>query len=153
MSWHENFMGVLRDVIFADEKLKELMMIPEAERGNIVAFRDKYCVNETQSDTLIDGVPVRILYYEDMPVETDSINIMKSRIYFNIYVERKHTHDYGSNRLLHRGELIASRLNALMSGKKLHNMTFHCRGIYDLASKREGYDHKVAVFMYKRIFK
>ena len=153
MSWHENFMGVIKDVIFADDKLKELMMIPENERGNIVAFRDKYCVNDVQSDALIDGIPVRILYYEDMPVETDSQVVVKPRIYFHIYVEKKHAHDYGQNRLLHRGELIASRLNVLLSGKRLHNMTFHCRGIYDLASKREGYDHKTAVFMYKRIFK
>lgn len=152
MSWHENFMGVLRDVIFADTELKELMMIPEKDIKNIVAFRDKYFINEAQSDALLDGIPVRILYSEGEPTETDSIHIMKSRVFFHIYVESKHSYDYGTNRLLHRAELIASRLNKLLSGKKIHNITFHCRGIYDQTSKREGYDHKVAVFMYKKIF-
>lgn len=152
MGWHENLVNVIRDVIFPDEILRDLMMIPEEDRDNIVAFRDKYFVNTVTSDEIIDDTKVKIAYRLDEPSETDSPNVVKNRLYIDIFVESRHAHDYGNDRMLHRGDLIASRLNKLIGGKRLHNITFRCRGIYDMTSRREGYDRKTAVFMYKRIF-
>ena len=152
MSWHENLVNTIRSVIFTDEELKTLMMIPEDEKDNIVAFRDKYFINTVTSDEVVGDIPVRITYRLDEPMETSSPNVVKNRLYFDIFVETKNAYNYGKDRMLHRGDLIADRLNHLLGGKRHHNITFRCRGIYDMTSRREGFDRKTIVFMYKRIF-
>lgn len=153
-SWHENLVNVIRGVIFQDDKLKELMMIPEAERKNIVSFRDKYFINEVLGDELLDNIPVRILYHLDEPYDIGGMNVRQDELFIDIYVERKHAYDYGVDRMLHRGHLIAERLEHLLCrGKKHYNLSFRCRQIADLTSKREGYDRVTAIMVYKHIYK
>lgn len=152
MGWAENFSNVVRHVLFKDDELKSLMAIPAEDAKNILAFRDKYLVRGPTTDTLVLNEKVRIVYYEGEPTETDAENIMRHRVYFDIYVRKDCAYNATNDRMLHRADLIAKRLNILLSGKKLYNIRFIGRGVFQQTSRSEGYDRFVAVFAYKRIY-
>ena len=152
MSWHENMVNVIRGVIFKDDVLKDLMLIPDTNKNNIVLFRDKYFTNDVISDEIMAGEGVKVVYYDGEPTDTSSIHFMKHRLYIDIFVKKENAHDYGLDRMLHRGELIGERLIHLLGGKRHSNIKFFSRGIYDQVSKKEGYDRKTVVFMYKKIY-
>ena len=150
-TWDVNIADVVRD-LFGDEELKDLMLIPEEDRNSIVAFRDKYFVNQAISDHLLFNQDVRVLYVDENPTESNSEHVMYHRIYCHIFVRNTQAYTYGEDRMLHRGGLIAVKLKRLFCNMPHQNIRFTCRGIYDLASKMEGYDHKCVVLRYKRIY-
>lgn len=152
MGWAENMANVIRTVLFSDSELKTLMAIPQEDFEDLIAFRDRYFVRGNVTDNLVLGEDVRILYHDDEPSETDSNNVMKHRLYLDVYVKKEAAYNASNNRMLHRGDLIGKRLNQLLSGKKLCNIRFSGRGVYSQTSKAAGYDRTVVVFMYKRIY-
>lgn len=150
-TWEDNLVGVIRD-LFADDELKAMMLIPEAERGNIAIFRDKYFVNQPISDELTFTQKVRVLWSDQNPTESNSEHVMYHRIYCHVYVRKTEAYTYGTDRMLHRGKVIATKLKRLFCNVPHENIRFSCRGIYDLPSKMEGYDHFCVVLRYKRIY-
>lgn len=152
MGWANNFVNVIRHVLFADEELKTLMAIPQEDFNSIMAFRDKYLVRGSTTDALMINEKVRILYYEGEPTETTAPNIMTHRVYFDIYVRQDHAFNATNDRMMHRADLIAKRLNELLSGKRIFDIRFYGRGVYHQTARAEGYDRTVVVFVYKRIY-
>lgn len=150
-TWEGNLANAIRDV-FQDEELKTLMLIPESEMDSLVAFRDKYFVNQPISDRLMFTQHVRVLYSQENPTESNSPHVMYHRVYCHIFVKNTDAYTVGQDRMIHRGDLIAVRLKQLFCNMPHENIRFTCRGIYDLSSKMEGYDHKCVVFRYKRIY-
>lgn len=150
-TWQGNLANAIRD-IFQDEELKDLMLIPKADQDSLVAFRDRYFVNQPISDDLMFTQKVRVLYADENPTETRSPHVMYHRIYCHIFVKNTDTYNVGQDRMIHRGDLIAVRLKQLFCDMPHENIKFTCRGMYDLSSKMEGYDHKCVVFRYKRIY-
>ena len=63
-TWADNWNDVVRDVLFPDARLKDLMLIPRDKRNDIKAFIEKYLVEDVLPDELITDEDVRILYYE-----------------------------------------------------------------------------------------
>ena len=86
MSWYENMVNVVRSVLFKDNELKALMMIPSSDANNIISFRDKYFIHATITDTPITNESVRVLYSEELPMETSAPNVFTHTIVFDIYV-------------------------------------------------------------------
>lgn len=151
VTWAENIANTIRD-LYKDRELKVMMMIPEADMNNIVAFRDRYFTNSVVSDEILHGENVLVEYSDESPMDTDTDHIISNRIYVHVYVKREQAYTYGDDRMIHRGKMIATRIHHLMCKKKHKNITFSCRGIYDMPSKLEGYDHCCAVFKYTRVY-
>lgn len=152
MSWTQNMADVIREVIFQDEELKRLMMIPEGDQNNLSAFRDRYFIRGNPAGEIVGDEPVRIVYSEGEPSETSAPNIFKHRIEFSVYCQSKHCYDAAEDRTLHRGHLIGERLIQLLSGKRLCNIRFYARGLYDQTIRMAGFERVSAVFTYKRIY-
>ena len=64
-TWNDNLNNVYRDVLFADTELKECMAIPESERDNIAAFRDRYFVRSPIPDEIVTDEKVRVAWYTE----------------------------------------------------------------------------------------
>lgn len=151
ITWHENVANAIVD-LYKDTELKQMMLIPQADMNNIVAFRDRYFTNTVINDEILHNEDVIVAYSDENPIETDAEHIISNRLYFNIYVKRGVAYTYGDNRMLHRGKMIATRIHHLMCKKPHKNIRFSCRGIYDMQSKLEGYDHCCVVFKYTRVY-
>lgn len=150
-TWNDNIADVAKG-LYHDEELKTMMLIPEKDFNNIVAFRDKYCVNTVLSDEILKSENVVIIYRDEDPEESNSQNVMYHRLYFDIYVKRDQSYTYGDDRMISRGKAIATKLHHLICKTNWGNIKFACRGIYDMTSKTEGYDRVTVVFRYKRIY-
>lgn len=107
-SWNEHFADILVDYIFADEELKELMMIPD--NCTIIQFIEKFFIRAGFTSEVLTDQKVRVVYGNVMSRETSSQGVMKNEISFDIYVNKDYEHNYSNNRLLYRGEAIAQRL-------------------------------------------
>lgn len=62
MGWYEDWQRMIRQIFFADEKLKELMLIPEGEKENLLAFIEKYFIATPAPDELVLNEDVRVLF-------------------------------------------------------------------------------------------
>lgn len=71
ITWDDN-MNDVRRYLFNDEILKDLMLLPEESRENIVDFRDKYFVLGETSDEVLRDEDVRIVYYTSEPHEVEN---------------------------------------------------------------------------------
>lgn len=59
-TWKDNLNDVVRDVIFNDQEMMDLMMIPKKDRENIIKFIDKYFIRNPAPDELVTNEDVRI---------------------------------------------------------------------------------------------
>ena len=148
-TWNDNLNVVIRDVVFPDEEMKTLLMIPETDRNDILKFIDKYFVKNVISDEIVTDENVRICYYEQEGVSL-GMNCSIKYLYFDIYVKNEHLHDYGDDLLAARTELIAQKLKELLTTDKyVCRINFSYRGGWDMYCKTVGYKRYTVVFSYK----
>lgn len=63
-TWHDNWNLVIRDILFPDDELKQLMCIPIERLRNIRDFVNRYFIEDAMPDELVLDEDVRIIYYE-----------------------------------------------------------------------------------------
>lgn len=150
-TWYDNWNNVIRNVLFKDEMLLDMMMIPPEDRNNVLTFITRYFVRQGMSDVLITNEQVRIMYAD---VEGAAMNIpqmSKRYLEFDIYVRDKHLHNYDSDRLRSRHQLIAERIKYLLTRTKfVENMCFTVIDEFDLGTKTIGYDRYHLIVEYKK---
>lgn len=150
-SWLREWNDIIRYVIFPDEELRSLMELPE--KTSIMTFIDKYFIRtSTVSEPLTDEI-VRISYgtYGTNP---DVPHVLDQRISFEIYVQKKHLHNVGDDRLMYRTELIAERLRELLTKKydpRLGGYNFICVGESEMSTNTIGYVRYNVTFKYVRV--
>ena len=111
--WIDDWNDILRDVIFADDELKRLMLIPE--NTNIITFIDKYFVRAGYTTKVLTNESVRIVYGNVHSTETRNPNVTRNEMSFDIYVKLDHIHNAENDRLVMRTHLIAKRLIDLLT--------------------------------------
>lgn len=110
-TWTNEWNDIIRHVLFADEELKTLMMLPE--KTNIISFIDKYFIKSSWTNKLLSDEDVRIVYWFGKTGEAGgSQNVNKTTLTFDIFVKTEHVHNANVDRLLFRTELIAERLQS-----------------------------------------
>ena len=87
MRWDD----ILRDVLFPDKELAELMMIPEGT--NIITWIDRYFVDYAMCTELVRDEDVRVVWAEDQSTHTTNYLVNKRKISFDIYVKLEHNKD------------------------------------------------------------
>lgn len=85
-TWKDNWNNVVRDILFPDQKLKELMLLPEG--CTILQFINKYFVESESTDEIITDEAVRISYYDSRGRETGNKNVRLRYKEFDIYVKK-----------------------------------------------------------------
>lgn len=146
-TWDDNWNDWIRYVFFKDEKLKELMLVPEGT--SITTFTDKYFIRSSASDEVLTTEKVRIVYYDGEGEMMGSRHVLGHYKMFDIFcsesVERNATND----RLKRRQILIAERLKYLI----LHNpvrygLHFYPGDEFDVWTKTIGYTAYHVDFFY-----
>lgn len=142
---------MLRDVIFPDATLKELMLIPAASRGNIKTFIEKYFVEDVLPDELVTDEDVRILYYETEGSTHGNPHVLLKLLEFDIFVRNASLYNATNDRLQRRDKLILGRLKHLLLGDTyVCGLRFAYVDDYHLGAKTVGYRRYHAVFSYKQ---
>lgn len=150
--WINEWNDIIREIIFPDTILRELMMIDDSM--TIMDFVDKRFVRAMYTDTVIIDEPVRIIYGTITPQQLGEF-VTNNLMSFDIFVKNEHKHDVGDDRLMMRAELIAHRLNQLLghriyTSKGMTAYKFWCVGESVLGSATIGYSRYNITFAYNR---
>lgn len=147
-TWKDNWLDIIRDVIFPDEKLREQMLLPDDV--SITQFIDKYFIEDEVADEIITDEAVRITYYNSRGMDTTNANVREKFLEFDIFVKKDVQHTATKDRLQNRYDLIAERLKyLLLRGDRVLHMKYRYEDEYNLYTKLIGYRRYHLVFSYK----
>lgn len=152
-AWISEWNTILRKVIWKDDKLKELMMIPDGT--DIITFFDKYFIRAGYANTLVEHEDVRITYGVMGNSDTDVPDVKRNLLNFDIYVKTEHLHDADRDRLLYRTVLIADRLKEMLKQKDFIEGTgykFRLAGEGELGTRTIGYSRYGISFSFMRVY-
>lgn len=149
--WIDQWNDIIRYVIFADEELRSLMMIPQGT--SIIQFIDRYFIRAGYTSKTLKNEPVRIIYGELANEATHVPNITKPTMSFDIYVKMEDLHNVGDDRLVYRTQLIANRLIELLTTSRYTKAhLFSPTGQGDMGSRTIGYARYVVTFDYVKVY-
>lgn len=145
-TWQDNWNNVIREEIFPDAKLKELMLVPEGT--DIVKFTDKYFIRDGSTDELLTNEKVRIVHHDDEGFGSFNPNVRCKYKNFDIYVSEDVEHTASGDWLKSRQVMIAERLKYILLRKKnIQNLSFRYEDEYDMWTKTVGYKlYRLTVF-------
>lgn len=148
-TWKDNWLNVIRDVLFPDSRLKELMLVPQG--CTITQFIDKYFIESESADETITDEKVRICYYDSRGRDTGNKNVRLRYKEFDIYVRKDILHNATADRLQFRYDLIADRIKyLLLKDKNVCCLSFSREEDgYNLFTKLVGYERFHISFSYK----
>lgn len=148
-TWKDNWNDIIRYVLFQDDKLKQLMLIPDST--NIIDFIDKYFIENVSGDELIFNEKVRIVWYDKQMDSTGNKNVRSMHKQIDIFVKQNVSHNADHDRLRMRHDMIATRLRYLLTkDQAIYGMRFTYVDEYQLWTKTPGYRRYHVVFSYKK---
>ena len=147
-TWQDNWNNVVREVIYPDEVLKELMLVPEDI--DIVTFTDKYFIRDGSTDELLTNEKVRIVHHDAEGFPTGNPYVRGKYREFDIFVSEDEEHTATDDWLQSRQILIAERLKyLLLRNRNCQNLRFEYEDEYDMWTKTVGYKMYRLTFYYK----
>lgn len=147
-TWQDNWNNVVRNVLFPDDKLKELMMVPIGT--DIITFQKKYFIRDGSTDELLTTEKVRIVTHDDPGSDTFNKGVNIKYKNFDIYCSEDVEHTADVDRLKSRQVLVAERIKYLLLRQKVcEHIHFEYEDEYDLWTKTVGYKLYRLTFFYK----
>ena len=147
-TWQDNWNNVVRNVLYPDEKLKALMLVPEGT--DIIEFQKKYFIRDGSTDELLTNEKVRVVYHDDQGRDMYNRGVNLKYKSFDIYVKEDIEHTADIDRLKSRQVLVAERIKyLLLRGLYIENMRFGYEDEYDMWTKTVGYKMYRLTFYYK----
>lgn len=147
-SWQDNWNNVVRNVLFEDDKLKDLMLVPKGT--SIIDFQKKYFIRDGSTDELLTNEKVRIVTYDEQGSETWNKGVRVKYKNFDIFVSDDVEHTADIDRLRSRQILIAERIKYLLLRKwDVEHLHFQYEDEYDQWTKTVGYKMYKLTFFYK----
>jgi len=119
-AWIDDFNDIIRDVIFADDELRSLMLLPEDI--DILTFIDSYFIEGEGGSTVLVDEPVRIVYGTFAIGNAGNPYVTRNILSFDIYVRKEDAHNVENDRLVKRTQLITARLINLLTAKRYHGV-------------------------------
>lgn len=139
--------------MFPDEKLKTLLMVPEKDWDDIMAFITEYFVKFLMTDEIVTGHKVRIIYDDEQGESMNIPQVVKRKLVFDIFVKSDEVHTADEDRLKDRAVLIFERLKYLLTRTEyVCNMRFRVEDDYGVGAKTIGYRRYRGVFSYKKTY-
>ena len=147
-TWQDNWNNVIRNVLFPDDKLKALMLVPVGT--DIVTFQKKYFIRDGSTDELLTNEKVRVVTYDEEGSFTFNKNVRVKYKNFDIFVSEDVEHTADIDRLRSRQILIAERIKYLLLRQQVvENLRFQYEDEYDMWTKTVGYKMYKLTFFYK----
>lgn len=135
--WDDDWLDIIRDVIYPDETLKTYMCVPEDT--TILGFIENYFIpaGSTTSE-LLTNEDTRIVYGFYVSGPTNIQNAHEMTLSFDIYCRKERLYDVDdADALVQRTQRIARRLNQLLYLEpRDHSNGFV--GVYRFYDPREG---------------
>lgn len=148
--WIQDWNDIIRNVIFPDAELKDLMKIPAGT--NIITFIDRYFIRTGTTSALLTDESVRIVYGVYNSNDVNSPHVSKNVMSFDIYVKTSDLHNIGTDRLLYRNAMIAFRLRQLlMKDRYIYGYRFWVSSECDLATTMVGYSRYNISFNFMKV--
>lgn len=139
-TWNDNWNNYVRYVLFPDEELRELMMIPEDDQDDLRLFLAKYLVEDPMSDIIVEKQDVIITYYDERGTQHGPPQVHKKYKSFDIFVKQEHLYDCDEDRMRARTKRIAQRIKELLTDKPhQYGLNFTYVDDYPLGTKLVGY--------------
>ena len=151
--WINSWNKIIREVIWKDYELKQLMKLPP--KTGILQFCDRYFIRAGFTNELLTDEVCRIVYSDVQGNDTQVPNVRKNMLVFDIYVKQEELHNYGDDRLLSRADLIAARLYKDLTQERYIAETgyrFWIAGDWDLGTRTVGYVRKSIAFYYMKVY-
>ena len=153
LGWVKAWNSIIRKVIFHDYTLLQLMKVPE--KTKITDFVKYYFIKAGYTNELLTNQICRIVYSDTVGKDTDVPNIRKNMMTFDIFVKTDELFNEDDDMLLSRTQLIASRLNYLLTKERYLADTgyrFWIAGDWDLGTRTIGYSRYTISFYYMKVY-
>lgn len=146
-TWSMRWDDIIRDVLFPETELAELMMIPTDT--DIITWTNKYFVDAALCTDLVEDEDVRVLWYEDQSSKTTNPLVNRRKICFDIYVKAEHVRDATTDMLRSRCKMIAQKLTEILTLKdSVGQVAFMYNDDYAIGTKTVGYVRHHLVLSY-----
>lgn len=146
-TWSMRWDDIIRDVLFPETELAELMMIPADT--DIITWTNKYFVDAALCTDLVEDEDVRVLWYEDQSSKTTNPYVKRRKICFDIYVKEEHIRDATNDLLRSRCKMIAQKLTEILTLKDtVGQVAFMYDDDYAIGTKTVGYVRHHLVLSY-----
>lgn len=137
--------------LYQDTTLKDLMLIPTAEKNNLAKVRDTYIVDANGSDAIVTTENCKIMYYNVSLTGTNNQFVKWDGMIFKIFV--KNSQEYTLTNGLDKRQLaIADRLNEILGRQYVGDWKFEPVDKGSLFCGTSGYKLYFVRFAYKRIY-
>lgn len=147
-TWQDNWNNVVRNVLFQDDKLKELMLVPEGT--DIITFQKKYFIRDGSTDELLTNEKVRVVTYDEEGSFTFNKAVRVKYKNFDIFCSEDVEHTADIDRLKSRQVLVAERIKYLLLRQPVvEHLRFQYEDEYDMWTKTVGYKMYKVTFFYK----
>ncbi|MGN0763467.1 MAG: hypothetical protein ACI4MK_08755 [Aristaeellaceae bacterium] len=141
--------NVIRDVLFPDAELEELMCIPDGQRNNLREFIGRYFIEDALPDEPVTDEKVRVIWYETEGAALGTVHVLRKYLAFDVYVHNDCLYNVSNDRLKRRDKQIGQRLKELLTGKShVCGLRFQYVDEYHLGAKTIGYRRYHIVFSY-----
>ena len=147
-TWQDNWNNVVRNILFQDDKLKELMLVPVGT--DIITFQKKYFIRDGSTDELLTNEKVRIVCRDEESLLTTNKGVNVKYKVFDIFVKEDVEHTAYVDRLKSRQVMVAERIKYLLLRQLyVENMRFGYEDEYDQWTKTVGYKLYRLILFYK----
>ena len=153
LGWIKSWNKIIREIIWKDTELKELMKIPQ--NTNIIQFIKRYFVRAAFTNELLTDEVCRIVYSDTQGSDTNVSNVRKAMLTFDIYIKDEEMHNVGNDRLISRADLICEKLYKDLTSERYVANTgyrFWIAGDWDLGTRTVGYTRKTIAFYYMKVY-
>lgn len=153
-TWDDNWNQIVRTVIFKDDKLLTLMMVPSAQKNDLVKFIRERFIETAQPDEPLLNQDVLVYYCDTEGESFGSTNKVRKRyLEFDIYVKKDNLYNCSSDRMKRRDKAIFERLKYLLcKDTYICDMRYDIEDDFELASKTIGYSRYHVIFSYKKTY-
>lgn len=153
-TWADNWNNVIRTVIFPDDELLELMMVPDESRVDIIKFVREHFVETAQPDEPVLKQDVLVYYHDTEGDNFGETNYVRKRyLEFDIYVKKENLYNCSSDRMKRRDRQIYERLKYLLTKDNyVCNMRYNVEDDFELLSRTIGYSRYHVIFAYKKTY-
>ena len=153
MGWMNAWNTIIRQIIFPDETLKNLMKVPA--KTKIIPFTNNFFIRAGYTNKVLTDEVCRIIYADVQGSDTKVPNVKRNMMTFDIYVRQDELHTAGDDALMFRTHLIAARLEKLLTSERYLLDTgyrFWIAGDWDLGTRTTGYARYTIAFYYMKVY-